>query len=86
MISKGFKEPIKRITASAYNSAAFNEEDNLYFWGSSTDHKLGLGKDIGSVEAPFRTDWRAEKVGFYTENGKPAIRYQLNNVSDSKYK
>ena len=73
-----FNEPIARISASAFNSAAFNEHSHMYIWGSATDHKLGLGKVLSSVDEPLLARWTAEKVGFYTESGKPAVRYQLH--------
>ena len=73
-----FNEPISRISASAYNSAAFNEHNHMYIWGSATDHKLGLGKVLTSVDEPLLAMWTTEKVGFYTESGKPAVRYQLH--------
>ena len=47
-----FNEPISRIHASAYNSAAFNEHNNMYIWGSASDFKLGTNK-ILNVTAPM---------------------------------
>ena len=52
----------------------------MYIWGSASDHKLGLGKVLSSVDEPLRAMWTAEKVGFYTESGKPAVRHQLHFV------
>ena len=72
-----FCEPISRISASGYNSAAFNEHDNLFVWGSGQDHKLGLGKACNTQDTPVYTEWKLEKTGFYNELGKAAMRYQL---------
>lgn len=47
----------------------------MYVWGSAADHKLGIGKNISTVDEPMYAEWKAEKTGFYTETGKPAVRY-----------
>jgi len=63
------KDPITRITASAYNSAAFTKKEKMYVWGSAADDKLGIGKlgrNISAVDEPFLTDFRAKKVAFQT--------------------
>ena len=39
-----FNEPIARLSASAYNSAAFNEHDNVWIWGGNQNYKLGVNK------------------------------------------
>ena len=68
---------ISRISASAYNSAVFNEHHNMYVWGSATDYKLGNGKNINTQDEPLYAEWKADKTGFTCESGKPAVRYQL---------
>ena len=44
LIKNNHKEPqtISRISASGYNSAAYNEDDNFFVWGGTTRGKLGL--------------------------------------------
>ena len=81
-----FNEPIKRIAASGNNSAAFNEKNNMYVWGSASDHKLGIGKNINTQDDPIFCEWKVEKAGFYTETGKPAVRYQLSYIEQTKRK
>ena len=75
-----YNEPIKRISASAYNSAAFNERGNMYVWGSASDHKLGIGKNINTLDEPLYTEWKVDKSQFFTESGRPAVRHHLQFV------
>ena len=52
----------------------------MYVWGSASEHKLGIGKNINTVDEPLYTEWKADKNGFFSESGKPAVRYQLQYV------
>ena len=56
----------------------------MYMWGSASDHKLGLGKNINTQDEPLLAEWKADKTGFYTETGKPAVRYQLSFIDQAK--
>ena len=56
----------------------------MYVWGSSADYKLGIGKTVSTVDEPLYVEWKAEKAGFYTETGKPAVRYQLTYIDQTK--
>ena len=65
--ASGFNEPISRISASCYNSAAYTESSSLYVWGSGSDFKLGTKKTL-EQEVPLQIDWQIEKESFMVEN------------------
>ena len=75
-----FNEPISRISAGSYNSAAFNERGNMYVWGSASENKLGIGKNINTQDEPLYTEWKVDKSQFFSESGKPAVRHHLQFV------
>ena len=78
-----FNEPISRISASSFNSAAFNEKNKMFFWGSANYHKMGIDKKLTTVDSPIFAEWKIEKTGFYTETGKGAMRHQLQFIDSS---
>ena len=57
----GFNEPIARVSASAFNSAAFNENDNVWIWGGNQDKKIGANKTQTTIDSPIPCEWRVMK-------------------------
>ena len=47
---------MKRISASAYNSAAFNDKDYLWIWGGTSRGKLGMAMIRDQLE-PLNLDY-----------------------------
>jgi len=68
-------ELISRISASSFNSAAFNESNKMFMWGSANYHKMGINRKVTTIDSPIFAEWKVEKVGFYTETGKGAMRH-----------
>lgn len=46
---------IARVSASGYNSAAFNEDDNMWIWGGTGRGKLGLNSTVRDQLDPIFT-------------------------------
>ena len=65
-----FPEPIARISASSYNSAAFNEHDNMFVWGSPNYGKMGLYRDsVLTIDTPLYAEWDIRRATFEDETG-----------------
>lgn len=39
---------------------------------------MGIDRKVQTIDAPLYAEWWVEKVGFYTETGKGAVRHLLH--------
>jgi len=50
-------EPIRRLSASSHNCAAFTENDHVYCWGQTSNGKMGTKEIERPIDRPKKMAW-----------------------------